>query len=485
MRVPWRAGGRGAVFATRARRSSAIGCTVVSVTWEVEGRRWSVALLAMLGGAACGSSAGGEGGSATGSDGSSDGGTATDDGTPPDCAVDPDLTPCSEDGVCLAGACVQRLPCPAEGCGPGPTFALPDTNVRACFGPSPDGMDGTIDCPGEPGSEACAGTDHCGQDAQYGWDVEHDAAARFSVEAGDEPVVVDAVTGLAWQGCAIGQTGAGCSGEATLMSWYAARASCDNATWGGHDDWTLPTSFALQSITDYGTTSPAIDTSAFVNAPSKFAEDYDQWWIECMWSSSEYGSDGLYVWALMVNSGDVAEGSGLEYHLHDKDAASWEGCYTRCVRAPAPAAWQRFMRVEPVAGEPVVADVVSQVVWQGCSLGQSGSACDGDASMVDWQSALAACEELAWGGYDDWRLPNVKELRSLVDETTPLPPAIDAAMFPATPIYGVNGNDPNVGQYWSATARSYNDFALYVDFNFGFSHFYEMPEGRHVRCVRG
>jgi hypothetical protein len=45
--------------------------------------------------------------------------------------------------------------------------------------------------------------------------------------------------------------------------------------------------------------------------------------------------------------------------------------------------------------------------------------------------------------------------------------------------------DNNAGQYWSSTARSYNSFALYVGFNSGFSHFYEMPEGRHVRCVRG
>jgi hypothetical protein len=478
---------RGVIVRNRGR-ARASGCTLDAVGWgsEVdvlrEPRSRPRAVLALaLAGVACGSPAAGDE-----SSGSSSAGESGSEGTTaalPDCAVDPDFTPCNEDGICLAGTCVQRLPCAGPACGAGPTFALADTNVRACFGRSPDGMDGTIPCPGQPGSEACAGTDHCGQDAQYGWDVDHDASARFTVQAGDEPLAVDEVTGLQWQLCSAGQAGAGCAGEATLMSWYDAEAYCNDASWGGHDDWVLPTSFALQSITDYGTTSPAIDVGVFVNAPSKFAEDYDQWWIECTWSSSSYAGDPEVAWALMVNSGDVAEGSGLEYHLHDKAADGWPGCYARCVRAPAPAQWQRFLRLEPVAGEPVVADTVTERMWQGCSLGQSGGECSGEASMVDWLGALAACEGSTWGGYDDWTLPNVKELRSIVDQSVQSP-AIDATAFPGTPFYGVGMTTPNIGQYWSSTARSYNDFALYVDFGQGFSHFYEQPEARHVRCVR-
>ena len=103
--------------------------------------------------------------------------------------------------------------------------------------------------------------------------------------------------------------------------------------------------------------------------------------------------------------------------------------------------------------------------------------------MISWKSSLAHCEGLTWGGKDDWRLPNVKELRSLVD-TGKRSPAIDATMFPNTPYYGAGMTSQNAGQYWSSTARSYNDFALYVDFRSGFSHFYKQTEGRHVRCTR-
>jgi hypothetical protein len=419
------------------------------------------------------------GGGAAGGDASSSASTSVDASSgdlPSECDG------CGDDTVCLGGACVPLVPCASDDCAHGPAFALPDTDLRVCYGPSPDGSDGTIACPAEIGTAACAGVDYCGGDAQYGWDVAHVQSERFMVVAGDEPIVVDAITQREWQGCVSGQSGAGCSGDAVRVDWYTAEAYCNDATWGGHDDWQLPSSYELQSITDYGTTSPAIDTAAFVNAPSSFAADPDQWWIECEWSASDYAGDPEVAWALMVNNGDVAEGSGLEYHLHDKPALDWEGCYVRCVRAAPQRTWQRFVKAE-VAGEPIVADTATGLQWQGCSLGQSGPSCSEPATMVDWRTALSSCEALSWSGHDDWRLPNIIELRSLVDERTQSP-AIDTAMFPGTPYYGVGMTDTNVGQYWSSTARSYNSFALYVDFGFGFSHFYEQPEGRHVRCVR-
>ncbi len=413
----------------------------------------------------------GSGGTADGSDSS---------GAMGDCAVD--LTPCDE-GICLGGECTPLAAC--TDCQVGPGFPLPDTNLRECYGPSPDGMDGTIACPGEPGGESCGTTDYCGQDAQYGWDAAQPAGDRFTVMGGDEPVVMDEVTGLSWQGCVMGQAGAGCAGDAQRVDWFTADSYCADATWGGFDDWVLPRSIALQSITDYSTTSPAIDTTAFVNAPSGFAEDPDQWWIECQWSSSDWAGDSSVAWALMTNNGDISSGSGIDYHSHDKAADGWEGCYVRCVRQPPPRQWQRYVKVEPVAGEPVVADTATGLVWQSCSLGQSGADCGaGSAEMIDWRSALTTCEGSSWGGYDDWRLPNVKELRTIVDTRVELP-AVDGTAFPNTPYYGVDGDTTmNIGQYWSSTARSYNSFALYVDLGFGFSHFYVQDEGRHVRCVR-
>ena len=406
-----------------------------------------------------------------------------------DCSGHADFTLCESDsapGACLLGRCAALTACGASGCDDkGPRFVLPDTNVRKCYGPSPKGTDGTITCPGKPGASTCGATDHCGQDGQYGWDVTHDVSEHFTVTTAStgEAVVADEITRLIWQRCAAGQTGETCKGTAKLMDWFKASDHCEQSTHGGFSDWKLPDSHELHSVLDFGTTSPAMDTTAFVNAPSKFSADYDQWWKECYWTSSPYAKDSTVAWVGMVNSGDMAEGSGTPYHLNDKAAKGWDGCYARCVReAGLTLNWRRFVKLDTKPDQPVVADMVTRLLWQGCSAGQKGSACSGDASMMDWKSSLAHCEKLSWGGKDDWRLPNVKELRSLVD-TGKRSPAIDDKMFPNTPYYGAKLTSNNAGQFWSSTARSYNDFALYVGFGSGFSHFYKQPEGRHVRCV--
>jgi hypothetical protein len=49
-----------------------------------------------------------------------------------------------------------------------------------------------------------------------------------------------------------------------------------------------------------------------------------------------------------------------------------------------------------------------------------------------WQSALAYCQNLRLGGAGGYRLPTVKELATLVDETASAAPAIDATAFPST-----------------------------------------------------
>jgi hypothetical protein len=388
-------------------------------------------------------------------------------------------------GVCLADTCVALPTCAAGGCdGAGPTFRIPDTNLRACMGTSGGQVrDGTIPCPPEIGTPACADTDYCGGDAQYGWDTQHPASARFArVGDGAEPVVRDAVTGLEWMGCVQGQRGANCAGDPGVVDGYEAESLCGASSWGGHDDWVLPDAHALQSIVDYGRTSPSFDLQAFPNTPSGFADDYEKWWIECAWTRTSYARRADVAWAVITNNGDVSQGSGVPYHLNDRAADGWEGCTVRCVRAHERPAHARFVTLDGDLDEPVVADLYGGRMWMGCSAGQRGPGCDGAASMLDWRSSLSWCEAATWGGFSDWRLPDVKELRSLVDETQ-VSPAIDGEVFPSTPHYGPD-QTPNIGNYWSSTARTYNDFALYVDFGTGFSHFYVQSEARHARCVR-
>lgn len=90
----------------------------------------------------------------------------------------------------------------------------------------------------------------------------------------------------------------------------------------------------------------------------------------------------------------------------------------------------RFLRSEPVAGQPVVEDLHTGLVWQGCEAGFSGSDCEfGAADTFDWSAALQHAEGSLWAGLSGWRLPNARELQSLV-ETACTAPAINTTLFP-------------------------------------------------------
>lgn len=89
--------------------------------------------------------------------------------------------------------------------------------------------------------------------------------------------------------------------------------------------------------------------------------------------------------------------------------------------------------------------------WARCSLGQKynslSNTCDGQATLYTWREALIAVKLLNdTGGIDtktDWRLPNNKELWSIVEYAC-YDPAINITVFPNT----------SISQYWSSTTYS-------------------------------
>ncbi len=74
------------------------------------------------------------------------------------------------------------------------------------------------------------------------------------------------------------------------------------------------------------------------------------------------------------------------------------------------------------------------LMWKRCAEGQTwdGTTCTGSASNFNWQNALAAAANSTFAGYSDWRLPNIKELQSIV-ESCGYSPAINRTIFPAIP----------------------------------------------------
>lgn len=112
--------------------------------------------------------------------------------------------------------------------------------------------------------------------------------------------------------------------------------------------------------------------------------------------------------------------------------ASAQTCNTAHVAATAPTS--RFVR----ADDGTVTDNRTRLMWKTCSEGQGWNSlsqtCTGTASLLVWPDALqraAVANNALFAGKSDWRLPNIKELASLVEGQC-TGPAINLSVFPAT-----------------------------------------------------
>ena len=92
----------------------------------------------------------------------------------------------------------------------------------------------------------------------------------------------------------------------------------------------------------------------------------------------------------------------------------------------------------------------------------------------NWESALTYCENLSLNTHNDWRLPNLNELTSIVDRSKDSPAIVD--IF-------VNTQDST---YWSSTTYEHSKtYAWFVHFGTGSVENNKLKTtAKYVRCVR-
>jgi hypothetical protein len=114
-------------------------------------------------------------------------------------------------------------------------------------------------------------------------------------------------------------------------------------------------------------------------------------------------------------------------------------------------------------GDGTVSDTSTGLMWQQADNGAERT----------WLNALSTCEALALAGQTDWRLPDIRELQSIVE---------DSNSSPAVP----SEFNSRVENYWSATTDAqFPGDAWYVYFGRGFSGNDSKENIYRVRCVRG
>jgi lysozyme family protein len=333
-------------------------------------------------------------------------------------------------------------------------FPIVETNQLTCFDDT-----GAMSCPG-------AGTAFDGQDAQY--------AGNFTsyTVSGDGLTVVDAVTGLTWQRSP-DTDGDGDIDAADKFTWTEAQVYPDalNAEmFGGFDDWRLPTIKELYSLIDFNGTDPSnceteaacpnlvpfIDDSAFEYAYGDTAAGERV-------IDSQYASSTVYVSTVdggLLFGVNFADGriKGYWYSIGGTEKTF----FVICVRGTVGYGVNNFVD----NGDGTITDRATGLMWMQ----------DDNGSGLLWEDALTYAENLTFAGYDDWRLPDAKELQGLLDYSrspdTTASAAIDP-IFNATSITNEEGA-ADYPYYWSSTTHmTYGGgggFGSYIAFGRGLGY---------------
>jgi hypothetical protein len=291
----------------------------------------------------------------------------------------------------VSGSACERGSTGGAGPSPTSTFRVPGTGLTTCFNDI-----APMECPA-PG-QAFAGQDGSAPGPTPNFRANTDGTAT------------DLNSGLTWTRAVAGP-----------MSLSDALSSATALRTGGFDDWRLPTIKELYTLIDFGrgsfstsatTSVPFLDTAVFdfAYAPG------DRFFDVQLWSSTPYVATTMNndATAFGVN---FADGRLKGYPLSQPGSG---GTVPQLMRV-------RYVRGSAYGttrltnnGDGTATDAASGLVWQ----------VRDDGVARTWRDALASCVALRLGGASDWRLPDAKELHTIVDYTRAPAVTGEAAIAP-------------------------------------------------------
>ena len=247
--------------------------------------------------------------------------------------------------------------------------------------------------------------------------------------------VTDNLTGLVWLKAPV----------SALRNWEEALANAVSLDKCGYTDWRLPNILELESLVNLGQTGSASwltqPENGFVGiAANKY------------WSSTTASSATENAWAIDFsdNGRNIVSKSSLLLTLpvhgttDDFPAKLWrtgqiasygtgdDGDLKRGIGWPSP----RFLSL----GNETVKDNLTGLIWTANANTPGPTACGSGVAKISYDSYLfvQCLNNNNYLGYNDWRVPNRKELQSLIDHSQSNP-----ALPEGNPFTGS-------GTYWSS-----------------------------------
>jgi len=149
--------------------------------------------------------------------------------------------------------------------------------------------------------------------------------------------------------------------------------------YGGHTDWRLPSTEELVSLLDYSRTGPALNRDFFPYTLGYY-----------FWTKETKAADPDSAWQVGFATGEVAAYAKNSFNV-----------YARAVRGP------EMVHDFVDNGDGTISDRALGLMWTAAPMY--------DSKGYTWQQALKTAETATVAGYDDWRLPSIKEWASLID----------------------------------------------------------------------
>jgi len=278
----------------------------------------------------------------------------------------------------------------------------------------------------------------------YGQDAQFDGI-QPSYQDNANGTVTDLKTGLMWQ-----------KGYLTnKMSFDDAIASVDTFSLGGYDDWRVPTIKELYSLIMFNGKDPSGWNGSDVNMLIPFIDsevfDFRYGIIENgeRIIDAQYISSTKYVSTTMNGDETVfgvnfADGRIKGYPAGLTHEGNYKTYEVKYVRGNSEYGKNSFKNNY----DSTISDYSTGLMWAQNDCGHG----------LNWQDALAWVQQKNrenYLGYNDWRIPNIKELHSILDYTRSPETTNSAAIDPVFNITSIMnaGGEIDYPYYWSGTTH--------------------------------